>query len=235
MKSLLSRVFGPRINESSGRWPESGRITGRTVSVALGVATEKQPGWVGLTQAELDVIAEADWNRHFAPESIDNILAEHVWEHLTWTQARKAVSLAFHYLKPGGRIRLAVPDVLHASRFIVDSVSATGAFAYEHGHIVDYNYQLMSRLLDEARFEVHLLDWWDEYGEFHNFYLGDDAHGYVMRSYANWPNHSNVYLEPTTYQKIIDSTPEPQRQNLVERRINHTSLIVDGIKPRIKP
>lgn len=230
MKKLLSRFARPRQDSVAAPTPLQAGADGR-MRVALGVATEKQAGWVGLVQAELDVTAEADWARRFVPASIDNILAEHVWEHLTWTQARRAVALAFRYLKPGGRLRLAVPDTLHASRFIVDAVSATGSLADEHGHLVDYTHGLMSRLLAEAGFEVSLLDWWDEAGEFHNGYDGRDAHGYIMRSYVNWPNHANVYLEPETLRRIVESTPEPQRQRLVERRINHTSLIVDGIKP----
>lgn len=230
MKGLFSRLAGARADAAPDKAPPT-LITGDLIRVALGVATEKQAGWIGLVQAELDVTAEADWSRRFAPASIDDILAEHVWEHLTWTQARNAATLAFRYLKPGGRLRLAVPDTFHASRFIVDAVSATGSLAHEHGHLVDYNYRLMTRLLSEAGFEVELLDWWDEAGEFHNGYGNDDAHGYIMRSYVNWPNHANVYVEPATYNRIVESTPEPQRQRLVERQINHTSLIVDGIKP----
>ena len=230
MKALFSRLAGARANPVPEKLPPT-LITGDTIRVALGVATEKQDGWIGLVQAELDVTADPDWSRRFAPESIDNILAEHVWEHLTWTQARKAAALAFRYLKPGGRLRLAVPDTFHASRYIVDAVSATGSLAHEHGHLVDYNYRLMTRLLSEAGFEVSLLDWWDEVGEFHNGYGSEDGHGYIMRSYVNWPNHANAYLEPATYSRIVESTPEPQRQGLLERRINHTSLIVDGIKP----
>lgn len=230
MKSLFSRIAGSRDKPAT---PDvtSARITGDLIRVALGVATERQPGWIGLVQAELDVTSEADWSRRFAQDSIDNILAEHVWEHLTWSQARRAARLAFRYLKPGGRLRLAVPDTLHASRFIVDAVSATGSLADEHGHLVDYNHGLMSRLLGEAGFTVQLLDWWDEAGEFHNHYGGADGHGYIMRSHVNWPNHANDYLKPETLRRIVESTPEPQRQRLVERRINHTSLIVDGIKP----
>lgn len=201
------------------------------LNVAVGVAGEKQMGWLHLLQSELDVTKEEDWNRHFQPGSINNILAEHVWEHLTWTQAHKATRLCFRFLKPGGRLRLAVPDAMHASTFIVDAVSATGSLAHEHGHLVDYNYKLIGRLLSEEGFEIQFQDWWDENKNFYSNYSGNDDHGYVIRSYANWPKHPSTYREPKVYQRLVDSYPLDKRDGFIARGISHTSLIVDGIKP----
>lgn len=199
--------------------------------VAIGVASESQSGWLALTQSDLDITNVENWLRYFKPGTIDNILAEHVWEHLTWNQAHLATSLCFRFLRPGGRMRLAVPDTLHASQYIVDAVSATGSFAAEHHHLVDYNFKLMNRLLSGNGFQVEILDWWDEDGNFHNRYAGNDDHGYVMRSYVNWPKHPSVYREPEIYRLLVDSVPEEKREDFLASGITHTSLIVDGIKP----
>ncbi len=206
-------------------------MNNKKLKVAIGVASERQEGWQHFPQSELDVTRDEDWLAHFKPGTIDNILAEHVWEHLTWTQAQIATKNCFRFLRPGGRIRLAVPDTLHASQYIVDAVSATGSQAAEHNHLVDYNYQLMRKLLSGNGFDVQLLDWWDEQGNFHSHYTDGDGNGYIMRSYVNWPKHPNVYREPAVHQKIVQSVPEALRANFVERDISHTSLIVDGFKP----
>ncbi|MEZ2129480.1 MULTISPECIES: hypothetical protein [unclassified Sinorhizobium] len=200
--------------------------------VAIGVASERQEGWRHLHQSELDATSEQNWHSLFQPDSVDNILAEHVWEHLTWTQAQQATSLCFRFLRPGGRLRLAVPDVFHASAYIADVVSATGSKAAEHNHLVDYNYQLMTKLMSGCGLQVELQDWWDERGIFHSNYSGKDEHGYIIRSYANWPLHPSIYRDPAIYEKIVESVPDSIRDDFVSRQITHTSLIVDGIKPK---
>lgn len=199
------------------------------IKVAIGVATERQKGWRHFPQAELDVTRTEEWLSHFQPGTIANLLAEHVWEHLTWTQAKLALANCFKFLKPGGRIRLAVPDTLHASQYVVDAVSATGSQAADHNHLVDYDYRLITRLLSESGFQVKLLDWWDEQGHFHSSYENDE-NGYIMRSYINWPKHPSIYREPAVYQKIIQSVPKDILEDFVARGITHTSLIVDGFK-----
>jgi predicted SAM-dependent methyltransferase len=198
--------------------------------IAIGVAAEREDGWRPFAEHELDATSEADWSRTFEPGTIDNIVAEHVWEHMTWTQARTAALLCHRFLRPGGRLRLAVPDNLHASAYVVDAVSATGSKAAEHNHIVDYNHELMRKLLEGCGFAVDPLDWWDRAGVFHSGYSGSDEHGYIIRSYANWPKHPSIYRDPEVYKKIVDSVPASIKDDFISRRIEHTSLIVDGIK-----
>ena len=55
--------------------------------------------------------------KRFLPVSVKKQLrstahvgAEHVFEHLTWDEARAALANISQYLKDGGRIRIAVPD-----------------------------------------------------------------------------------------------------------------------------
>lgn len=47
----------------------------------------------------------------FADESVDAVYASHVWEHLHWDVAEAATRECFRILRPGGRIRLIVPDL----------------------------------------------------------------------------------------------------------------------------
>jgi predicted SAM-dependent methyltransferase len=46
----------------------------------------------------------------FTHNSITAILAEHVWEHLTFEEGVQAAKNCYKYLKPGGYVRCAVPD-----------------------------------------------------------------------------------------------------------------------------
>jgi len=46
----------------------------------------------------------------FGPLRVSRIKAEHVFEHLTLEEAVLAAYNCFHYLQPGGLLRIAIPD-----------------------------------------------------------------------------------------------------------------------------
>ena len=46
----------------------------------------------------------------FEYNSISAILAEHVWEHLTFEEGVRAAEICYEFLKPSGHIRCGVPD-----------------------------------------------------------------------------------------------------------------------------
>ena len=68
------------------------------------------PGWIHTQEEELNLLDENMWQNRFNESSIRAILAEHVWEHLTYEEGIDAAKMCFKYLKPGGYIRCAVPD-----------------------------------------------------------------------------------------------------------------------------
>ncbi|MDQ0189257.1 hypothetical protein JI721_11990 [Alicyclobacillus cycloheptanicus] len=39
------------------------------------------PGWMHTQESELNLLIRDDWVRKFAPNTVEAILAEHVWEH----------------------------------------------------------------------------------------------------------------------------------------------------------
>lgn len=68
------------------------------------------PGWLHTQEEDLNLLDSGTWKRQFEKESVSAILAEHVWEHLTFAEGVEAAKLCRAYLKQGGYIRCAVPD-----------------------------------------------------------------------------------------------------------------------------
>ena len=81
--------------------------------IIVGSEGDKFEGWVTTERDVLDLLIVADWHQFFIINSLDAILAEHVWEHLTPNEGIVAAKNCFDFLKPGGHIRIAVPDGYH--------------------------------------------------------------------------------------------------------------------------
>ena len=48
--------------------------------VIIGAGKTEYEGWRATQEDELDVLSNNSWEKLFEPESIDALLAEHVWE-----------------------------------------------------------------------------------------------------------------------------------------------------------
>ena len=82
--------------------------------------------WIATDKEMLDLLREDDWAYYFESKPLDAILAEHVWEHLDHRAALVAAQNCFTYLKPGGYIRIAMPDGLHPDKGYIDRVKPGG-------------------------------------------------------------------------------------------------------------
>ncbi len=154
----LKRARGRRELRRLGR-----RAERRIVVGSSGVA---QPGWLATEIDFLDLLDPADW-RHIAEDSLDAILAEHVWEHLSEEQAPVAAARCFRHLRPDGYLRLAVPDGYHPDPVYRRAVEPGGTGLGADDHKVLYTYETLSNLLAAAGFDVDLLEYFDENGVFH--------------------------------------------------------------------
>lgn len=170
---------------------------------SAGINSDKS--WYATDIATLNLIKNNDWKRILLFLRLDNIMAEHVWEHLTDTDTDLANKNCFKYLKRGGKLRLAVPDGYHPDHKYIDYVKPGGNGAGAEDHKILYTYKSMKEKLESAGFRVELLEYWDEYGKFH-FIDWTDEGGHIRRS------------------KRYD-----KRNN--DGKLNYTSLIVDAIKP----
>lgn len=154
------------------------------VRVIVGSSSQDYAGWIRTQENELSLVRRADWAARFAPESIDRLLAEHVWEHLDPEEAEVAARIVFDYLRPGGVFRLAVPDGCFPDKDYQRLVQVGGPGPVDHpaaSHKVVYDYRTLPPVFERAGFEVRLLEWWDEDGVFHHE-PWDERDGFIYRS-----------------------------------------------------
>lgn len=151
------------------------------LKIVVGAAGLFQSGWVPTDIEHLNILYLENWERYFKDSSIDAILAEHVWEHLTVEEARLAAKNCFQYLKPHGYIRVAVPDGFHPSPEYVKAISPGGSGAGANNHKVLYNYKTLSKVFKSVGFDIALIEWFDEDGHFHSKKWDKDS-GLIRRS-----------------------------------------------------
>lgn len=181
------------------------RCAGNSLRIIVGSDNTRQQGWISTDYPILDLTDASSFSSLLKLSSVDNFLAEHVWEHLDFSDAEKAILNCYKYLKNGGRIRIAVPDGFHPDSDYINQVKPGGYGYGADDHKVLYDFRSLSALMTAAGFQVRLLEWFDEQGQFHfESWSADD--GMVKRSTRFDPRNS---ANPITY----------------------TSLIIDGIKP----
>jgi len=136
---------------------------------------------------------------------VDAILAEHVWEHLDCSALILAAQNCFTYLKPGGYIRVAVPDGLHPDEEYIDYVKPGGWGVGSDDHHVLYTYRTLEAVFALVGFETTLLEYFGERGTFH---------------YQEWSPADGMISRSSRY----------DRRNRT-RQLAYTSIILDARKP----
>ena len=201
VRKAVNRQVGPR------RFRKA-LAAGGPKRIVIGSAGWFDHGWIPTDEHFLDLTKPATWLLHFAPNSVDALLAEHVWEHLTPEEARIACQTCFTYLKPGGYARIAVPDGYHPDPVYQQWVRVGGAWVGQlsNDHRVLYTHETLVSLFESAGFRVELLEYFDAAGSFHTE-PWDVAQGKIRRS---------------------------ERFNKHKYNVSDTSIIIDAFKPAQK-
>jgi predicted SAM-dependent methyltransferase len=168
----------------------------------------KGAGWIHTEENELNLLKEKGWKDRFQLNSISAIVAEHVWEHLTYEEGIEAAKLCYKYLKAGGHIRCAVPDGFFRNEEYQKGVQVGGPGPKDHpafSHKIVHNYKSLVSMFELAGFKVELLEYCDEDGKFHHNDW-NETNGLIYRSLRF--DHRNKNGE-----------------------LGFISLIVDAIKP----
>ncbi len=174
--------------------------------IVLGAGGIPVKGWLLTDIDQLNILVDRDWRFYFRPCSIEAIVAEHVWEHLSEEEALRAARMCFRYMRPGGRLRVAVPDGFHPKSEYIDAVKPGGSGPGADDHKVLYKWLTLRRLFEAAGFETTALEYFDEQGRFHSIEWAP-GEGIVRRSMRFDPRNQDGELR-------------------------YTSIIVDAIKPK---
>ena len=136
----------------------------------IGAGEQRWDGWIPTQQDELDLLQPETFKKFFGNECADAFLCEHTWEHLTIEEGVRAAETCWRFLKPGGRLRVAVPDGRFPDAEYQRTVQVGGPGPADHpaaGHRVVYVAEVLVAVFEGAGFSVTLLEWWDTSGTFH--------------------------------------------------------------------
>ena len=173
--------------------------------IVVGAGHTSYPGWLPTNRATLDLLRREDFARHWQPGTRAVFLAEHVFEHLSEDDGRRAAAQCFEFLRAGGRLRIAVPDGLNPDPAYREAVRPGGSGPGADDHKMLYTAASLQASLESAGFRCELLEYWDERGDFHAGDWSPDD-GKIVRSRRFDPRNADGALR-------------------------YTSLIADGIKP----
>ncbi|WP_028775951.1 class I SAM-dependent methyltransferase [Shimazuella kribbensis] len=143
------------------------------------------PEWTHTQKNELHLLKTDDWLRKFKKESISAILAEHVWEHLTYEEGIQAAKNCYAFLIPGGYIRCAVPDGNFPDLEYQNMIQIGGPGSKNHpanSHKIVYTYQTLTTMFHTAGFKTSLLEYCDDNGQFYH-HPWKPEEGMIYRSY----------------------------------------------------
>jgi predicted SAM-dependent methyltransferase len=158
LATVLGRPWAARkLREVQGRKP---------VLLNIGSGYNPKSGWtnIDLVGAPVDVAWDLSRGIPFPDGSVDGIYHEHLMEHLTLRQGFELCSECSRALRPGGILRIGVPnagELLGSYAGTRDTTWAESApipmlavdtLFYEHGHRAMYDGQLLSLLVASAGF-----------------------------------------------------------------------------------
>lgn len=172
---------------------------GNPLKIVIGAGTTQYEGWVSTDLPYHDILMDNDWAALFTAGTIDRILAEHVFEHLTIDQFQAFLRITRRYLTTTGRIRIAVPDGNHPDHVYIDYVRPNGTGIGADDHKVLYTYELMQNAVEQAGYNYQFLEWFDSDGQFHQVEW-DSADGHIHRS-AHYDKRNQG--KPLSYTSLI--------------------------------
>ena len=171
------------------------------IKIIVGSGTTKYKGWFATDIHILDLTNENDFKKFFLTKKIDNIVAEHVLEHLSQNALELMLGNFVKYTSQRINIRIAVPDGFHSDSEYINKVKPGGVGEGAQDHKNLFNYKSLSELFSKHGFKVNIVEYWDETGQFHSNYKNNN-NGYISRCLIN--DERNVNNKPIYTSLIID-------------------------------
>jgi predicted SAM-dependent methyltransferase len=90
----------------------------------------------------IDVVCSImELSRHFDADSADEIMLRHVLEHVSPDNAQIALKEFYKVLKPGGHVRVIVPDIIFHARQLLGLVKSTAEDQRRHAYAGLYGWR----------------------------------------------------------------------------------------------
>ena len=172
------------------------------IKLIIGAGETKQSNWISTDKINLNILNKNDFDKFFFKNEITNIIAEHVFEHLTLDEGLIAIKNFEEYLLKGGRIRIAVPDGFFPKKEYIEYVKPGGCGPGAEDHKILYNYNNIQKLFDD-KFKIEFLEYFDESG--------------VLKT-RDWKVSDGFVSRSVNYDE----------RNI--NKIEYTSLIIDAVK-----
>jgi methyltransferase family protein len=95
----------------------------RVIKISLGAGDHTRTGWLNTDNEPLKreiVFVDVTKRFPFPEQSVDYFHTEHMIEHLPLSSAQFVINECYRTLKPGGKIRIATPDIMKLARLMLD-------------------------------------------------------------------------------------------------------------------
>lgn len=161
---------------------------GMPMKIIVGAALTYQKGWYSTNEQWLDISNAEDWSRLFKGKALlTHVLSEHVFEHLSREETRLALKLIYDHMKPGGRLRIAVPDGYNPDPVYIQHVGINGIGADASDHKQLLNKDTLTDFLEEVGFAVEMLEGYLKNGDLVQKTI-NASDGRILRSRSNSEN-----------------------------------------------
>jgi predicted SAM-dependent methyltransferase len=195
------------------RWAVTGRKKIKTlvkqkqsknesIKIILGSSnhTAESGEWINTDIPQFDITNPSHWEYIFSDIKIDNLLAEHVLEHLTREQILTTLKLARKFLKESGVFRIAIPDKNNPDPTYRDATRPGGNGPGADDHKVFLSHNDFIELAQKTSFKLLPLEYFDSEHKFHFTEYGIE-NGIVQRSkqqnytYDKYPAYTSLVID----------------------------------------
>jgi predicted SAM-dependent methyltransferase len=199
------------------------------VKLVVGANGTRFDGWISAdSEKVLDLLDRPAWERAFANKRLKHVLAEHVFEHLTFSGALMGLRLIHEMLEPGGTLRFAVPDAYHPSSYYRYMVRPGGHEPAAKEHQYFWSIEDIPVVEQATGFRAEPLEYFDSEGSFHAVPFTDER-GYIRRCSRHYVPNTSPYADWDN-SRIAATVPERIRGAFEARGLTYTSLLVDFVK-----
>ncbi len=179
------------------------RLCEKKLKIVLGSALTSYSGWHSTNEQYLDITQKEHWQRLFkSPQSITAMVAEHVFEHLSYPEMMIALSLCYQYLIKGGTLLVAVPDGNHpeAEYRLNAGINGIGPDACDHKQFLTS--EKLRNSATSCGFSFKHIEGYTDKGNLINAYENFQHLGYIRRSRLRG---TSPYVGPDATSNFIDS------------------------------